>query len=161
MFVNNGQHINGYLYSMLFMLNVFEDHWMYVQCMSEKDQHILWSLILNSIHEKYLSYIPHDMYCVFMYVEIVSCSCFSWKLLTPPLSHLHFGVASWPAIWWGLLTVPTCMNWQDPDGGENQLNLNWMISYTWKHDYKMILHISFSCIFHNSICNLTHLDYLG
>lgn len=54
-----------------------------------KNQHILSSLVLSSIHKKYLSYIRHDMYCIFIYAEIVSCSSYSWSCsapsTTPPL----------------------------------------------------------------------------
>lgn len=89
MFVCNGQHIDGYLFKTKFVVNLLAYKCKYVQHMSEKNQHILSSLVLSSIHKKYLSYIRHDMYCIFIYAEIVSCSCYSWNCsapsITPPL----------------------------------------------------------------------------
>lgn len=110
-----------------------------------------------STKSTYHTYVMNDMICILIYAEIVSCSCYSLSCSAPSIAHLHFRVASRPAIWWCFLTMPACMNW--PDGGEHQIKLNdQMYLKAW---LQTILQIYVSCLFHTSICNLSHLDYGG
>ena len=134
MFVYNGQHINGYLFKTKFVVNLLAYKCKYVRHMSEKNQHIYChhSFSAASTKSTYHTYVT--MCTVYSYMQKLYLVAVPPEAAQHPLSHLHFRVASRPAIWWCFLTMPACMNW--PDRGENQIKLNWMIRCTWKHDHK-------------------------
>ena len=97
MFVCNGQHIDGYLFKTKFVVNLLAYKCKYVQHMSEKiNIYCHRSFSAASTKSTYHTYV---MICtVYSYMQKLYLVAVTPETAQHPLSHLHFRVASRPAI---------------------------------------------------------------